>query len=53
MQDALGLINEQYWRKKGMILGRCVEMWDRFNQIIDRGVSRDPDLDKSEIHTVL
>ena len=36
-----------------MILGRCVEMWDRFNQIINGGVSRDPDLDESEIHTVL
>lgn len=53
VQDASRLINEQYWRKKGMILGRCVEMWDRFNQIIDEGVSRDPDLDKVRIHTML
>jgi len=53
VQDASRLINEQYWRKKGMILGRCVEMWDRFNQIIDEGVSRDPDLDKVGIHTTL
>lgn len=36
-----------------MILGRCVEMWDRFNQIIDEGVSRDPDLDEVGIHTTL
>jgi len=53
VQDASRLINEQYWRKKGMILGRCVEMWDRFNQIIDEGVSRDPDLDEVGIHTTL
>lgn len=52
-KDALRLINEQYWRKKGMILGRCVEMWDRYNQIIDEDVSRDPDLDEAEIHTIM
>ena len=36
-----------------MILGRCVEMWDIFGQIINEGVSRDPDLDEYEIHTAL
>lgn len=36
-----------------MILGRCVEMWDRFSQIIEEGVSCDPDLDEDGIHTEL
>ena len=36
-----------------MILGCCVEMWDRFNQILDEGVSRDPDVDEDDIHTEL
>ncbi|KAI9434049.1 hypothetical protein H4582DRAFT_1783898, partial [Lactarius indigo] len=39
------------WKKKGMILGRCVEMWDRFNVMIDEAVSRDPTTDEDDIHT--
>ena len=36
-----------------MILGRCVEMWDWFSQIIEEGVLHDPDLDEDNIHTEL
>jgi hypothetical protein len=36
-----------------MILSHCVEMWDRFSQIIDEGVSHDPDLNEDDIHTEL
>jgi hypothetical protein len=35
---------------KGKILGRCVEMWDTFNGILDQGVSRNPDIDKDFMH---
>src|SRR6266702_6582601 len=47
------LINKQYWKKKGLILGRLVEMWDTFCQIIDEGVSRDPGVDEDFMHTDL
>lgn len=43
----------KYWRKKGLIIGRCVEMWDTFTQIITQGVSRDPDTDEDFMHTNL
>jgi hypothetical protein len=38
---------------KGKILGRCVEMWDTFNGILDQGVSRNPDIDEDFMHTDL
>ena len=47
------LIDESYWRKKGMILGRCVEMWDTFNQILDEGVGSNPEADENFLHTEL
>ncbi|KAH9036291.1 hypothetical protein EDB84DRAFT_1437712 [Lactarius hengduanensis] len=47
------LVDRQYWKKKGLILGRCVEMWDTFYQIIDEGASRDPDVDEDSTRTDL
>jgi hypothetical protein len=47
------LITWKYWSKKGLILGRCVEMWDTFTQIIAQGVSRDPEIDEDFMHTDL
>ena len=47
------VISGKYWQAKGKILGRCVEMWDTFNGIVDQGVSRDPDLDEDFMHTEL
>ncbi|KAH9061822.1 hypothetical protein EDB83DRAFT_2675478 [Lactarius deliciosus] len=52
-EDALALIDDKYWKKKGMILGRCVEMWDRFNTMIDEGVSRNPTADEDDMNTDL
>jgi hypothetical protein len=49
----LPFIDKKYWRSKGKILGRCVEMWDTFNGILDQGVSRNPDDDKDFMHTDL
>ena len=46
-------IHRKYWRSKGKILGRCVEMWDTFNGILDQGVSRNPDIDEDFMHTAL
>jgi hypothetical protein len=40
-----------YWKKKGKIIGRCVEMWDAFDQILDEGVDRNPDVDEDFMHT--
>ncbi|KAN0139553.1 hypothetical protein V8E53_002669 [Lactarius tabidus] len=48
---ATPLVDEDYWRKKGMILGRCVEMWDTFSQILDEGVDRNPEVDENFMHT--
>ncbi|KAH9037935.1 hypothetical protein EDB84DRAFT_1437305 [Lactarius hengduanensis] len=45
------LVDPEYWKKKGLILGRCVEMWDTFSEIIDEGVSRDPGVDESFMRT--
>ncbi|KAF8268133.1 hypothetical protein EI94DRAFT_1212607 [Lactarius quietus] len=45
------LIIWKYWRKKGMILGRCVEMWDTFTEIINEGVSRNTKVDEDYVHT--
>ncbi|KAH9028596.1 hypothetical protein EDB85DRAFT_1867775 [Lactarius pseudohatsudake] len=45
------LVDQLYWKKKGLILGRCVEMWDTFYQIIDEGASRDPDVDEDSTRT--
>ncbi|KAH9035081.1 hypothetical protein EDB84DRAFT_1561276 [Lactarius hengduanensis] len=47
------LVDPEYWKKKGLILGRCVEMWDTFSEIIDEGVSRDPGVDESFMRTDL
>lgn len=47
------LIDETYWRKKGMILGHCVEMWDTFSQILDEGVDRNPEVNENFMHTEL
>ena len=47
------LIHRKYWCSKGKILGRCVEMWDTFNGILDQGVSRNPDNDEDFMHTAL
>ncbi|KAH8981631.1 hypothetical protein EDB92DRAFT_1952984 [Lactarius akahatsu] len=52
-EDALALIDDNYWKKKGMILGRCVEMWDRFNVMIEEGVSRNPTVDEDDMNTNL
>lgn len=54
-EDGTGvsLIHKKYWRSKGKILGRCVEMWDTFNGILDQGVSRNPDNDEDFMHTAL
>ena len=30
-----------------------MEMWDTFNGILDRGVSRNPDIDEDFMHTEL
>ncbi|KAI9443878.1 hypothetical protein H4582DRAFT_2071397 [Lactarius indigo] len=49
--DLLPLVDERYWTKKGLILGRCVEMWDTFDQILDEGVARHPDIDGDPTHT--
>ncbi|KAH9030355.1 hypothetical protein EDB85DRAFT_1891652 [Lactarius pseudohatsudake] len=49
--DALDLIDDKFWKKKGMILGRCVEMWDRFYMMIDEAVSRNPAVDEDDMHT--
>lgn len=46
-------IQKRYWQSKGKILGRCVEMWDTFNGILDQGVSRNPDIDEDFMHTPL
>jgi hypothetical protein len=51
--DHPSLIQRKYWRSKGKILGRCVEMWDTFNGILDQGVSRNPDIDEDFMHTEL
>ncbi|KAH8984084.1 hypothetical protein EDB86DRAFT_2810987 [Lactarius hatsudake] len=45
------LVDRLYWKKKGLILGRCVEMWDTFYQIIDEGASRDPDVNEDSMRT--
>ncbi|KAN0139214.1 hypothetical protein V8E53_002715, partial [Lactarius tabidus] len=45
------LVDEDYWRKKGMILRQCVEMWDTFSQILDEGVDRNPEVDENFMHT--
>ena len=47
------VISGHYWQAKGKILGRCVEMWDTFNGIVDQGVSCDPDMDEDFMHTEL
>jgi hypothetical protein len=54
-EDGTGapLIHKKYWHSKGKILGRCVEMWDTFNGILDQGVSRNPDNDEDFMHTAL
>ncbi|KAH9025761.1 hypothetical protein EDB84DRAFT_1563954 [Lactarius hengduanensis] len=49
--DVLDLIDDKFWKKKGMILGRCVEMWDRFYVMIDEAVSRNPAVDEDNVHT--
>ncbi|KAH9009485.1 hypothetical protein EDB84DRAFT_1571192 [Lactarius hengduanensis] len=49
--DALDLIDDKFWKKKGMILGHCVEMWDRFYVMIDEAVSRNPAVDEDDVHT--
>jgi len=46
-------LNEKYWQGKGKIIGRCVEMWDTFDQILDEGVARNPDIDENFSHTDL
>ena len=46
-------VQKKYWQSKGKILGRCVEMWDTFNRILDQGVSRNPDIDEDFMHTAL
>lgn len=51
--DRPELVQKKYWRSKGKILGRCVEMWDTFNGILDQGVSRNPDNDEDFMHTAL
>ena len=45
------VIHRRYWRSKGKILGRCVEMWDTFNGILDQGASRNPEIDEDFMHT--
>ena len=52
-EDGGHIIQRKYWRTKGKILGRCVEMWDTFNGILDQGVSRNPDIDEDFMHTDL
>ncbi|TFY53732.1 hypothetical protein EVG20_g9987 [Dentipellis fragilis] len=49
----VALFDEKYWEAKGKILGRCVEMWDSFNLILDEGISRDPENDISELRTTM
>ncbi|KAH9013217.1 hypothetical protein EDB84DRAFT_1568756 [Lactarius hengduanensis] len=44
-------LTDKFWKKKGMILGRCVEMWDRFYVMIDEAVSRNPAVDEDNVHT--
>ncbi|KAI9451182.1 hypothetical protein BJY52DRAFT_1191187 [Lactarius psammicola] len=52
-EDGPPLIHRKYWRTKGKILGRCVEMWDTFNGILDQGVSRNPINNEDYMHTAL
>ncbi|KAH9019362.1 hypothetical protein EDB85DRAFT_2197736 [Lactarius pseudohatsudake] len=51
--DDSSVVDYAWWKSKGSILGRCGEMWDNIYQILNQGVSRDPNVDEDYLHTEL
>ncbi|KAI9429707.1 hypothetical protein H4582DRAFT_2144993 [Lactarius indigo] len=47
------LIDSAYWKFKGTIIGRYAEMWDNYYQILNVGISRNPNVDEDYLHTKL